>query len=67
MNKTKRLLLVAGNIGAGKTSLPEHLAARLGRRTSFEAVVDHPYLAAFYADMARWEVRLRVVCLGRRA
>ena len=48
---TKRFILVAGNIGAGKTSLTERLGTRLGWRTSFESVADNPYLADFYADM----------------
>ena len=63
----KRLLLVAGNIGTGKTSLTERLAARLGWRTSFESVIDNPYLADFYVDMARWAFHLQVFFLGHRA
>lgn len=64
---TKRLILVAGNIGAGKTSITELLGARLGWRTSFESVADNPYLADFYADMARWSFHLQVFFLGHRA
>lgn len=45
---TKRLVLVAGNIGTGKTSLTERLGACLGWRTAFESVADNPYLADFY-------------------
>ena len=37
---TKRLVLVAGNIASGKTSLAERLGARLGWRTAFESVND---------------------------
>jgi deoxyadenosine/deoxycytidine kinase len=47
----KHLMLVAGDIGAGKTSLTERLAARLGWRTAYESVADNPYLADFYEDM----------------
>jgi deoxyadenosine/deoxycytidine kinase len=64
---TKHLILVAGNIGAGKTSLTERLGARLGWRTSFESVADNPYLADFYADMRRWSFHLQVFFLGHRA
>jgi len=64
---TKRLLLVAGNIGAGKTSLTERLGTRLGWRTSFESVADNPYLADFYADMRQWSFHLQVFFLGHRA
>lgn len=64
---TKRLVLVAGNIGAGKTSLTERLGTRLGWRASFESVVDNPYLADFYADMYQWSFHLQIFFLGHRA
>jgi len=64
---TKRLILVAGNIGAGKTSLTERIGARLGWITAFESVVDNPYLADFYADMRAWSFHLQVFFLGHRA
>jgi len=63
----KRLVLVAGNIASGKTSLTERLGARLGWRTAFESVVDNPYLADFYADMSQWSFHLQVFFLGHRA
>jgi deoxyadenosine/deoxycytidine kinase len=64
---TKRLVLVAGNIGTGKTSLTERLGARLGWHTAFESVIDNPYLAEFYADMAQWSFHLQIFFLGHRA
>jgi len=64
---TKRLIVVAGNIGAGKTSLTERLGARLGWRTAFESVSDNPYLADFYADMRAWSFHLQIFFLGHRA
>lgn len=64
---TKRFVLVAGNIGAGKTSLTERLAARLGWHAAFESVADNPYLADFYADMHAWSFHLQVFFLGHRA
>ena len=63
----KRLILVAGNIGAGKTSLTERIGARLGWETAFESVVDNPYLPDFYADMRAWSFHLQVFFLGHRA
>jgi len=63
----KRLVLVAGNIGTGKTSLTERLGARLGWRTSFESVADNPYLADFYGNMRQWSFHLQVFFLGHRA
>ncbi len=63
----KRLVLVAGNIGAGKTSLTERLGSRLGWLTAFESVADNPYLPDFYADMKTWSFHLQVFFLGHRA
>lgn len=64
---TKHFILVAGNIGSGKTSLTERIGARLGWRTAFESVTDNPYLAEFYADMRQWSFHLQVFFLGHRA
>ncbi len=61
------LVLVAGNIGSGKTSLTERIGARLGWRTAYESVSDNPYLPDFYADMSKWSFHLQVFFLGHRA
>ncbi len=63
----KRLILVAGNIGSGKTSLTERIGARLGWRTAYESVSDNPYLPDFYRDMRAWSFHLQVYFLGHRA
>ena len=63
----KRLVVVAGNIGTGKTSLAERIGARLGWRTDFESVADNPYLPDFYADMRAWAFHLQIYFLGHRA
>jgi deoxyadenosine/deoxycytidine kinase len=64
---SRHLVLVAGNIGTGKTSLTERIGARLGWRTAFESVADNPYIAEFYADMRQWSFHLQVFFLGHRA
>lgn len=64
---TKRFILVAGNIGVGKTSLAERLGGRLGWLSGFETVADNPYLAEFYDDMRQWSFHLQVFFLGHRA
>ena len=64
---SKRLLLVAGNIGSGKTSLTERIGERLGYRTAYESVSDNPYLSDFYIDMKKWSFHLQVFFLGHRA
>lgn len=63
----KRTILLAGNIGTGKTSLTERLGARLGWRSAFESVSDNPYLSDFYADMRSWSFHLQIFFLGHRA
>jgi deoxyadenosine/deoxycytidine kinase len=64
---TKHFILVAGNIGAGKTSLTERVGTRLGWCSGFESVSDNPYLADFYGDMAKWAFHLQVFFIGHRA
>ncbi len=64
---TKRTVIVAGNIGAGKTSLAERLSERMGWKCAFESVSDNPYLADFYKDMREWAFHLQIFFLGHRA
>ncbi len=63
----KHLILVAGNIGSGKTSLTERIGQRLGWHTAYESVADNPYLPNFYKDMKSWSFHLQVYFLGHRA
>ena len=63
----KRLVVVAGNIGAGKTSLTVRIGEGLGWRTEFESVADNPYLPDFYSDMHAWAFHLQIYFLGHRA
>lgn len=62
----KWFVAIAGNIGAGKSSLTELLSQRLGWEPFFEAVSDNPYLADFYQDMARWSFHSQIFFLSRR-
>lgn len=64
---TKRLILVAGNIGAGKTSITQRLGEKLSWVTGYESVADNPYLPDFYADMRAWSFHLQIFFLGHRA
>ena len=43
-------VVVAGNIGSGKTTLTNKLSERLGWNPHFESVQDNPYLSDFYAN-----------------
>lgn len=64
---SKHFVLVAGNIGAGKTSLTERIGQRLEWQTGYETVGENPYLADFYSDMAKWAFHLQVFLVGQRA
>ncbi len=57
---------VAGNIGAGKTTLCGLLAERFDWDAHYESVVDNPYLEDFYADRDRWGFHLQVYFLQHR-
>ena len=68
MNDSSKSLFVAvaGNIGAGKSSLTRLLAERFGWKPYFESVDDNPYLPDFYADMKRWSFHLQIYFLSNR-
>jgi len=59
-------IAVAGNIGAGKTTLTGLLAPHYGWEAQFEQVDENPYLADFYEDMERWAFNLQVFFLNKR-
>lgn len=59
-------LVLAGNIGAGKTTVTGLLAERFGWRTYYERVEDNPFLADFYEDMERWAFALQTFFLAHR-
>ncbi|NRD23313.1 deoxynucleoside kinase [Winogradskyella litoriviva] len=57
---------VAGNIGAGKTTLTKLLAKHFKWEAQLEDVVDNPYLDDFYNQMERWSFNLQVYFLNSR-
>ena len=57
---------IAGNIGAGKTTLTRLLAKHYQWETQFETVDDNPYLNDFYNDMQRWSFNLQIFFLHNR-
>jgi deoxyadenosine/deoxycytidine kinase len=59
-------IAIAGNIGAGKTTLSELLAKHYKWTPHYEAVDDNPYLNDFYNDMQRWSFNLQVYFLNSR-
>ena len=57
---------IAGNIGAGKTTLTKMLAKHYKWEAQLEDVVDNPYLDDFYNQMERWSFNLQVYFLNSR-
>lgn len=57
---------IAGNIGAGKTTLTKILSKHFGWLPQFEDVENNPYLNDFYEDMPRWSFNLQVYFLNSR-
>jgi deoxyadenosine/deoxycytidine kinase len=57
---------IAGNIGAGKTTLTKSLAKHYKWEAQLEDVVDNPYLDDFYNQMERWSFNLQVYFLNSR-
>lgn len=59
-------IAVAGNIGAGKTTVTKLLAKHYNWKPHFEDVDENPYLTDFYEDMQRWSFNLQVYFLNSR-
>jgi deoxyadenosine/deoxycytidine kinase len=65
-SKKPKHIAVAGNIGAGKTTLTELLAKHYKWIPHFEDVEHNPYLNDFYDDMPRWSFQLQIYFLNSR-
>ena len=59
-------IAIAGNIGAGKTTLSDRLAKSFGWDVHYESTEDNPYLSGFYTDMRRWSFNLQIYFLNSR-
>lgn len=57
---------VAGNIGAGKTTLTRMLAEHYGWIPKYESVTYNPYLEDYYSDIKRWSFNLETYFLAQR-
>ncbi|MCF6167231.1 deoxynucleoside kinase [Lutibacter sp.] len=57
---------IAGNIGAGKTTLTKLLAKHYKWEPHYESVDENPYLDDFYGEMERWSFNLQVYFLNSR-
>lgn len=65
-DQPRLFIAVAGNIGAGKTSLTRQLAKHYSWSAFFESVDGNPYLSDFYEDMRRWSFNLQIYFLSTR-
>ena len=61
-----KFIVIAGNIGAGKTTLVKILSEKLGFTPFYEPHEENPYLADFYEDMKSWSYHSQVYFLTRR-
>ena len=59
-------IVIAGNIGSGKTTLTNLLVRHYGWMPRKESVADNPYLSDYYKDMKRWALNLEVFFLKER-
>ncbi|MDD3457898.1 MAG: deoxynucleoside kinase [Weeksellaceae bacterium] len=59
-------IAIAGNIGAGKTTLTKLLAKNFKWKPQYEDIDQNPYLDDFYNDMEKWAFNLQIYFLGSR-
>ncbi len=65
-SKSIKHIAIAGNIGAGKTTLTTQLAKHYGWEVNYEDADTNPYLSDFYKDMRRWSFNLQIYFLNSR-
>ena len=62
----RKAIAIAGNIGAGKSTLVEFLSRTYGISPYYEPSEDNPYLPDFYKDMKRWSFRSQLYFLSNK-
>lgn len=62
----KRVIAIAGNIGAGKTSLVDFLTSTYNITPFYEPNDENPYLEDFYKDMKRWSFHSQLYFLSNK-
>ncbi len=65
-NQRVKYVAIAGNIGAGKTTLCTQLGRTFGWEVHYESTDNNPYLIDFYNDMRRWSFNLQIFFLHNR-
>jgi deoxyadenosine/deoxycytidine kinase len=62
----KRSIAIAGNMGAGKSTLVEFLSKTYGVTPFYEPNDENPYLADFYTDMKAWAFQSQLYFLSSK-
>ncbi|QEN07681.1 deoxynucleoside kinase [Oceanispirochaeta crateris] len=62
----KQYIAIAGNIGAGKSTLVEKICDELSWTPYYEPVTENPYLKDFYKDMNKWAYHSQLFFLSDR-
>ena len=66
MSGPRKYIAVAGNIGAGKSTLVDFLRYRFDLTPFYEPNADNPFLADFYTDMSRWAFHSQIYFLAHK-
>ena len=61
----ERFIAIAGNIGAGKSTLVEYLTTKYPLKPIYEPLENNPYLDDFYKDMKQWSFHSQVWFLSK--
>ncbi|KLO24186.1 deoxycytidine kinase [Marinitoga sp. 1197] len=61
-----KMIVLAGNVGAGKSTFTRVLSERLGFTPYYESVNDNPFLEDFYQDQKKWSYHLQTFFLFHR-
>ena len=62
----EQYIVIAGNIGAGKSTLVEQVCRKTLWKPSYEPVSENPYLADFYKDMKSWSLHSQLFFMVER-
>jgi deoxyadenosine/deoxycytidine kinase len=62
----RKFIAIAGNIGAGKSSLLDFLTATYDVAPFYEPNAENPYLEDFYADMRTWAFHSQMFFLSNK-
>lgn len=66
MSGPRKYIAIAGNIGAGKSTLTDFLRYRFGLTPFHEPNAENPFLPAFYSDMKRWAFHSQIYFLTHK-